>query len=149
MTYFLDIYIVANEEEQQFALKLHRLGRTSFRNLKNKRDYHKHRHKMSWLYLSRIAAMKEFAYMKVGGHSHRASNGGTGWKMLLRLSFDHSVFTVLAGCMLHFYLFPHGLKVYISESFNATCFVHFPVPKLSFAIEITWNRFRYHERISN
>uniref|UniRef100_A0A8C3TI07 Serine/threonine-protein kinase RIO2 n=1 Tax=Chelydra serpentina TaxID=8475 RepID=A0A8C3TI07_CHESE len=59
-----DIYIVANEEEQQLALKLHRLGRTSFRNLKNKRDYHKHRHKMSWLYLSRLAAMKEFAYMK-------------------------------------------------------------------------------------
>ncbi|NXR04554.1 RIOK2 kinase, partial [Sagittarius serpentarius] len=59
-----DIYIVANEEEQQFALKLHRLGRTSFRTLKNKRDYHKHRHKMSWLYLSRLAAMKEFAYMK-------------------------------------------------------------------------------------
>ncbi|NWX47212.1 RIOK2 kinase, partial [Steatornis caripensis] len=52
-----DIYIVANEEEQQ-------LGRNSFRSLKNKRDYHKHRHKMSWLYLSRIAAMKEFAYMK-------------------------------------------------------------------------------------
>ncbi|KFQ66890.1 Serine/threonine-protein kinase RIO2, partial [Phaethon lepturus] len=59
-----DIYIVANEEEQRFALKLHRLGRTSFRSLKNKRDYHKHRHKMSWLYLSRLAAMKEFAYMK-------------------------------------------------------------------------------------
>ncbi|XP_074022523.1 serine/threonine-protein kinase RIO2 [Numenius arquata] len=59
-----DIYIVANEEEQQYALKLHRLGRTSFRSLKNKRDYHKHRHKMSWLYLSRLAAMKEFAYMK-------------------------------------------------------------------------------------
>lgn len=59
-----DIYVVANEEEQQFALKLHRLGRTSFRSLKNKRDYHKHRHKMSWLYLSRLAAMKEFAYMK-------------------------------------------------------------------------------------
>ncbi|NXF54212.1 RIOK2 kinase, partial [Oceanites oceanicus] len=59
-----DIYIVANEEDGQFALKLHRLGRTSFRSLKNKRDYHKHRHKMSWLYLSRLAAMKEFAYMK-------------------------------------------------------------------------------------
>ncbi|KAG9487981.1 hypothetical protein GDO78_007662 [Eleutherodactylus coqui] len=59
-----DIYIVADEEGQQLALKLHRLGRTSFRNLKNKRDYHKHRHKMSWLYLSRLAAMKEFAYMK-------------------------------------------------------------------------------------
>lgn len=59
-----DIYIVANEEDKQLALKLHRLGRTSFRNLKNKRDYHKHRNKMSWLYLSRLAAMKEFAYMK-------------------------------------------------------------------------------------
>ncbi|XP_008990006.1 serine/threonine-protein kinase RIO2 [Callithrix jacchus] len=59
-----DIYIVANEEGQQFALKLYRLGRTSFRNLKNKRDYHKHRHNVSWLYLSRLSAMKEFAYMK-------------------------------------------------------------------------------------
>ncbi|XP_063309754.1 serine/threonine-protein kinase RIO2 [Pelobates fuscus] len=59
-----DIYIVANDDEKQMALKLHRLGRTSFRNLKNKRDYHKHRNKMSWLYLSRLAAMKEFAYMK-------------------------------------------------------------------------------------
>uniref|UniRef100_A0A8C1YPC9 Serine/threonine-protein kinase RIO2 n=1 Tax=Cyprinus carpio TaxID=7962 RepID=A0A8C1YPC9_CYPCA len=58
------IYIVANAEGEQFVLKLHRLGRTSFRNLKNKRDYHKHRHKMSWLYLSRLSAMKEFAYMK-------------------------------------------------------------------------------------
>ncbi|XP_047449114.1 serine/threonine-protein kinase RIO2 [Mugil cephalus] len=59
-----DIYIVASPEGQQYALKLHRLGRTSFRNLKNKRDYHKHRKNMSWLYLSRLSAMKEFAYMK-------------------------------------------------------------------------------------
>ncbi|XP_051850071.1 serine/threonine-protein kinase RIO2 [Antechinus flavipes] len=59
-----DIYIVADEEKKQYALKFHRLGRTSFRNLKNKRDYHKHRHRMSWLYLSRLSAMKEFAYMK-------------------------------------------------------------------------------------
>ncbi|XP_074526430.1 serine/threonine-protein kinase RIO2 [Halichoeres trimaculatus] len=59
-----DIYIVASPEGEQFALKLHRLGRTSFRNLKNKRDYHKHRKNMSWLYLSRLSAMKEFAYMK-------------------------------------------------------------------------------------
>ncbi|XP_019722496.1 serine/threonine-protein kinase RIO2 [Hippocampus comes] len=59
-----DIYIVANQDGEQYALKLHRLGRTSFRNLKNKRDYHKHRKNMSWLYLSRLSAMKEFAYMK-------------------------------------------------------------------------------------
>lgn len=59
-----DIYIVASPSGDQYALKLHRLGRTSFRNLKNKRDYHKHRRNMSWLYLSRLSAMKEFAYMK-------------------------------------------------------------------------------------
>ncbi|XP_028270141.1 serine/threonine-protein kinase RIO2 [Parambassis ranga] len=59
-----DIYIVASPNGEQHALKLHRLGRTSFRNLKNKRDYHKHRKNMSWLYLSRLSAMKEFAYMK-------------------------------------------------------------------------------------
>ena len=45
-----------------------RLGRTSFRKLKEKRDYHRHRHATSWIYLSRLAAMKEFAYMKVGFH---------------------------------------------------------------------------------
>lgn len=59
-----DIYIVADKEDHQYAAKFHRLGRTSFRQLKNKRDYHKHRNKASWLYLSRLAAMKEFAYMK-------------------------------------------------------------------------------------
>lgn len=42
-----------------------RLGRTSFRKLKEKRDYLGHRHSASWIYLSRLAAMKEFAYMKV------------------------------------------------------------------------------------
>ena len=65
----IDIYIVASPDGTQYALKLHRLGRTSFRNLKNKRDYHKHRKNMSWLYLSRLSAMKEFAYMKVKDQS--------------------------------------------------------------------------------
>ncbi|XP_064391093.1 serine/threonine-protein kinase RIO2-like, partial [Halichondria panicea] len=59
-----DIYIVANEKGEQFALKIHRLGRTSFRKLKEKRDYHQHRGYASWIYLSRLAAMKEYAYMK-------------------------------------------------------------------------------------
>ena len=49
-----------------------RLGRTSFRRLKEKRDYHRHRHATSWIYLSRLAAMKEYAYMKV---SPRAITG--------------------------------------------------------------------------
>ena len=43
-----------------------RLGRTSFRKLKEKRDYLGKRHSASWLYLSRLSAMKEFAFMKVG-----------------------------------------------------------------------------------
>ncbi|KAK4877047.1 hypothetical protein RN001_009553 [Aquatica leii] len=59
-----NIYIVANSDGQELCLKLHRLGRTCFRNIKDKRDYHKHRKTVSWLYLSRISATKEFAYMK-------------------------------------------------------------------------------------
>jgi len=40
------------------------LGRTCFRKVREKRDYHKSRKQMSWIYLSRISATKEFAYMK-------------------------------------------------------------------------------------
>ena len=43
-----------------------RLGRTSFRNIKKTRDYLRHRRSASWIYMSRIAAAKEFAFMKVG-----------------------------------------------------------------------------------
>ncbi|XP_063930925.1 serine/threonine-protein kinase RIO2 [Zophobas morio] len=59
-----NIYIVASSEGEELCLKLHRLGRVCFRNVTNKRDYHKHRKSASWLYLSRISATKEFAYMK-------------------------------------------------------------------------------------
>ena len=59
-----DVYIVTDEQDLQLAMKLHRLGRTSFRNIKNKRDYHGKRRNTSWLYLSRLAAIKEFAFMK-------------------------------------------------------------------------------------
>ncbi|XP_063215631.1 serine/threonine-protein kinase RIO2 isoform X2 [Bacillus rossius redtenbacheri] len=59
-----NIYVVADEEGVPRCLKLHRLGRTCFRNIKEKRDYHQHRKTASWLYLSRISATKEFAYMK-------------------------------------------------------------------------------------
>lgn len=43
----------------------HSLGRTCFRKLKTKRDYLKHRKTSNWLYLARLAAVKEFAFMKV------------------------------------------------------------------------------------
>jgi RIO kinase 2 len=60
-----DIFIAANSEDEQVVLKFHRLGRNSFRQLVNKRDYMKHRKSTNWLYLSRLSAMKEYAYMKV------------------------------------------------------------------------------------
>ena len=48
----------------QLALKLHRLGRISFRAIKRTRDYFHSRSSASWLYLSRLAALKEYAFMK-------------------------------------------------------------------------------------
>lgn len=59
-----NIYVVGNDEGEPVCLKLHRLGRTCFRRIKEKRDYHKYRKSMSWLYLSRVSATREFAYMK-------------------------------------------------------------------------------------
>lgn len=59
-----DIFEVANEDGTVMAMKLHRLGRVSFRAVKSKRDYLKHRSSYNWLYLSRLAALKEFAFMK-------------------------------------------------------------------------------------
>lgn len=58
-----NIYTVADEEGKPLCLKLHRLGRVCFRNVKEKRDYHGGKHRCSWLYLSRISATREYAYM--------------------------------------------------------------------------------------
>ena len=61
-----DVFIgVDDAEEKQIVLKMHRLGRTSFRKIKEKRDYLQHRKSANWLYLSRLAATKEFVFMKV------------------------------------------------------------------------------------
>ncbi|XP_062228008.1 uncharacterized protein LOC133926219 [Phragmites australis] len=62
-----DIFEVATEDGTVLAMKLHRLGRTSFRAVKSKRDYLVHRRSYNWLYLSRLAALKEFAFMKALG----------------------------------------------------------------------------------
>ncbi|KAF7456326.1 RIO1 family protein [Cryptosporidium felis] len=59
-----DIHIAADESGKLLCLKLHRLGRISFRNVKNTRDYLKNRKASSWLYLSRLAALKEFSCLK-------------------------------------------------------------------------------------
>ena len=60
-----DVFEVVTEEGETLALKLHRLGRTSFRAVKSKRDYIKNTTThTNWLYLSRLAALKEHAFMK-------------------------------------------------------------------------------------
>lgn len=48
----------------------HRLGRISFRAIKEKRDYLGKRKSASWMYMSRLAAQKEWAFMKVTLRSH-------------------------------------------------------------------------------
>lgn len=63
--FFIDIFEVVKEDGTVLAMKLHRLGRVSFRAVKSKRDYLRHRSSYNWLYLSRLAALKEFAFMKV------------------------------------------------------------------------------------
>ncbi|XP_062113717.1 uncharacterized protein LOC133824758 isoform X2 [Humulus lupulus] len=70
-----DIFEVATEDGTVLAMKLHRLGRVSFRAVKSKRDYLKHRSNFNWLYLSRLAALKEFAFMKaLGEHGFPVPN---------------------------------------------------------------------------
>ncbi|KAE8539794.1 hypothetical protein D1P53_003731 [Cryptococcus gattii VGV] len=59
-----DIYVVADEHGEKRVLKMHRLGRISFRAIKSKRDYLGKRKSASWMYMSRLSAQKEFAFMK-------------------------------------------------------------------------------------
>lgn len=60
-----DIYVVASDTGATLVMKIHRLGRISFRTVKANRDYLRNRASGSWMYLSRLAAMKEYAFMKV------------------------------------------------------------------------------------
>lgn len=64
-----DIFVVSDEQGEQRVLKVHRLGRVSFKKgVRNKRDYartrsQKERGAGSWMYMSRLAAVKEFTFM--------------------------------------------------------------------------------------
>ncbi|TIA97776.1 hypothetical protein E3P92_02921 [Wallemia ichthyophaga] len=60
-----DIFVVANKEGEQRVLKIHRLGRVSFRAIKSKRDYLGKRKSATWMYMSRLSAQKEYAFMQV------------------------------------------------------------------------------------
>lgn len=60
-----DIYIGTAADGVQKVIKIHRLGRTSFKTIKHNRDYLKNRHTSSWMYLSSLAAEKEYEFMCV------------------------------------------------------------------------------------
>lgn len=62
-----DIFLVGDPKGKSMVLKVHRLGRISFRTVKNNRDYLKKgsMEGLNWMFLSKMAAVKEFAFMKV------------------------------------------------------------------------------------
>ncbi|ODV96020.1 hypothetical protein PACTADRAFT_56616 [Pachysolen tannophilus NRRL Y-2460] len=58
-----DIYSIHDPEGVEKVMKIHRLGRTSFKTVKNNRDYLKQKQSGNWMYLSRLAANKEYQFM--------------------------------------------------------------------------------------
>ena len=59
-----DIFLCLDHTGKDMILKLARLGRTSFKTIKNNRDYLEGRTQFNWLYLSRLATAKEYTYMQ-------------------------------------------------------------------------------------
>jgi len=55
-----DVYEGQTPKDEVVAIKIHRLGRTSFRQTKRLRTYTADKHHLSWLYASRLAAEKEY-----------------------------------------------------------------------------------------
>ncbi|KAI5134541.1 RIO kinase 2 [Nematocida ausubeli] len=58
-----DLFLGISPEKKLLCIKIHRLGRVCFKAVKNTRDYHDKRKHTSWMYLSRLSAQKEYAYM--------------------------------------------------------------------------------------
>lgn len=55
-----DVYSCMDDDENIYALKIYRMGRTSFRNIKRYRNIIGNRTHLSWLYVNRLAAKREF-----------------------------------------------------------------------------------------
>jgi RIO kinase 2 len=61
-----DVYDALTPTKQRVAMKFHRLGRTSFRQTKRKRDYTiKYSYTPDWSHQSRIAAKKEYKALRL------------------------------------------------------------------------------------
>ena len=56
-----DVYSCMDDNKEIYALKLYRMGRTSFKSIKKFRSFVGERTHLSWLYINRLAARKEFA----------------------------------------------------------------------------------------
>ena len=68
-----DIYECVNDAGEVMAMKIHRLGRVSFKSVKSKRDYLLHRKSASWLYMLRLAATRECSFPRaLHEHVHYA-----------------------------------------------------------------------------
>lgn len=59
-----DIYVAASPTGRKLVIKIHRLGRISFRTVKVNRDYLRKKHSGSWMHMSRLAALKEYTFMR-------------------------------------------------------------------------------------
>ena len=59
-----DVYSCMDDNKNIFALKIYRMGRTSFKNIKKTRNLIKNRKHLSWLYINRLAAKREFEALK-------------------------------------------------------------------------------------
>jgi len=59
-----DVFEAVTPGDVKVAVKFHRLGRTSFRDTRRKREYVADRRHISWLYQSRLAAEAEYSALK-------------------------------------------------------------------------------------
>ncbi|MBD3197721.1 MAG: serine/threonine protein kinase [Candidatus Lokiarchaeota archaeon] len=59
-----DVYSCMDNDENIYALKIYRMGRTSFKNIKRYRNIIGERSHMSWLYVNRLAAKREYETLK-------------------------------------------------------------------------------------
>jgi RIO kinase 2 len=74
-----DIYVVASPGGRRLVLKIHRLGRTSFRTVKNNREYLRKGGSGTWMYMSTLAARKEWTFMRALRESGFAVPEPVGW----------------------------------------------------------------------
>ncbi|MFX0002377.1 MAG: RIO1 family regulatory kinase/ATPase [Candidatus Hodarchaeota archaeon] len=59
-----DVYSCMDDEKKIYAAKFYRMGRTSFKSIKQLRNIIGERGHLSWLYVNRLAAKKEYEALK-------------------------------------------------------------------------------------